>query len=157
MNKKVADIIYVKIVGKVKSFFFFHTKIKRTICDVCDKYTETFHSTLSEWEHWNSYFSFLNKPSKKGGEKNKNHQMTHHHQSFVPSSPLPQSLKPSHHIKDVRHRNLLFPRRCPFLCLLDPTFLEFCCTKQTQISSRCERSFFQTTFLSLKKKKTKEH
>ena len=33
------------IAGKVS--FFFHIKIKWTICDVCEKYAETFHSTLS--------------------------------------------------------------------------------------------------------------
>lgn len=36
-KKNAADIIYVRLSGIISFFFFSHTKIKWTICDVCEE------------------------------------------------------------------------------------------------------------------------
>lgn len=69
---------------------------------MCDKYTETFHSTLSQVRTFQFTLLKINRQKKKI-----NHNC-HHHHCRSQSHPSYQVL--TYHIKvDVRQKNLLFP------------------------------------------------
>lgn len=153
-QKKVADISYVKIVGKVNSLFFsYKNKLDNLWCVWQIHWNLSQHPLLSE--NISIHTTKINHQRK----KKKITKMTRHHQSFsyIPFFTITTvvfttaTLTASHPfikcslttLKLMSITKTCFFHHCLALRLLNPTILDFCCThKQTDRSHSCVNILF---------------